>query len=65
MKKSTKFGLYASLIVLIGFPILFFCLSLFTGKWNYLLLSIPPSLTAGLTSLMMTLNQIKKERKSV
>ncbi|EKN70897.1 hypothetical protein BABA_03509 [Neobacillus bataviensis LMG 21833] len=65
MKKGTKYGLYASLIVLIGFPVLFFCLSLFTGKWNYLLVSIPPSLTAGLTCLMVTRNQIKKERKSV
>ena len=61
MKKNTKFALVVSLIVLIGFPVLFFFISLFTGNWNYLLWSIPPSFSAGLTGFIITLLQFKKE----
>jgi hypothetical protein len=61
--KNNKFALFASLIVLVGFPIIFLFISLLTGQWSYLAWSIPPSFAAGLTGLMITLNQIKKERK--
>jgi hypothetical protein len=61
--KNNKFALFASLIVLVGFPIIFLFISLLTGQWSYLVWSIPPSFAAGLTGLMITLNQIKKERK--
>ncbi|WP_078595984.1 hypothetical protein [Evansella clarkii] len=38
-----------SLVVLIGLPLFFLLISIFTGKWGYFLFSIPPSLAAGLT----------------
>jgi hypothetical protein len=62
--KNNKFGLFVSLVVLIGFPIGFLIISLFTGQWSYLAWSIAPSFAAGLTGLMITLNQIKKEREN-
>jgi hypothetical protein len=64
MKNNNKIALFVSLIVLVGFPILFLFISLVTGNWGYLAWSIPPSFAAGLTGLMITLNQIKKERKN-
>ncbi|RDU38836.1 hypothetical protein DRW41_04570 [Neobacillus piezotolerans] len=61
MKKDSKIALSVSLIVLIGFPLLFFFVSLVTGQWHYLLWSLPPSFTAGFTGLVLTLNQIRKK----
>lgn len=61
MKKNIKLALFVSLFGLIGIPVLFFFISIFTEQWNYLIWSIPPSLTAGLTGLMITLQQLKKE----
>jgi hypothetical protein len=61
MKKSTKFGLFVSLVVLVGFPIFFLFVSILTGQWNYLLWSLPPSFTSGFTCLMVTIRQLKKE----
>ncbi|MGM7681612.1 hypothetical protein ACSVDA_05595 [Cytobacillus sp. Hm23] len=58
---NNKIALYVSLIALVGFPILFLFISIFSGQWGFLVWSITPSLTAGLTGLMITLNQIKKE----
>lgn len=52
MKKNNKIALYVSLFVLIGFPIFFLFISIYTGKWGYLAWSIPPSLTAGLIGLV-------------
>ncbi|TXC92669.1 hypothetical protein FS935_00195 [Metabacillus litoralis] len=60
MYKNTKFALIASLVVLIGFPVLFILISLFTGQWGYLLWSIIHSFTAGFTGLMITFMQLKK-----
>ncbi|WP_342598919.1 hypothetical protein MHB48_15940 [Psychrobacillus sp. FSL H8-0483] len=64
MKNNTKWALIVSLFVLIGFPIFFLLLSLITDQWKYLLFSIPPSLSAGLTGIMLTLRELKIERKS-
>ncbi|EWG12805.1 hypothetical protein [Cytobacillus firmus] len=61
--KNNKLAFFVSLIVLVGFPIVFLFISLFTGEWSYLLWSIPPSLLAGLTGLMITLHITKNERK--
>lgn len=65
MKNNTSLALAASLIALIGFPALFLVLSLITGQWMFLAWSIGPSLVAGLTGLMLTRNQIKKEQGTV
>ncbi|MEK3980495.1 hypothetical protein MKY37_15810 [Psychrobacillus sp. FSL K6-2836] len=63
--QNTKMALIVSLCALIVVPGLFLVVSLFTGQWKYLLFSIPPSLAAGLTGLLLTLRQIKIERKNV
>lgn len=63
--QNTKVALIASLCALIVIPGAFLVISLFTGQWKYFLFSIPPALIAGLTGLILTLRQIKIERKSV
>jgi hypothetical protein len=40
-----------SIGVMIGFPIFFLIVSLFTGKWGYFLWSLPPSFLSGMTGL--------------
>ncbi|PLS17369.1 hypothetical protein CVD28_12445 [Bacillus sp. M6-12] len=65
MRSNTQVALAVSLFVLAGFPIFFFIVSMAAGQWNYLLFSIPASMTAGLTGLMLTIQQIKKERKGI
>lgn len=62
--QNTKAALIVSLSALIVIPVFFLIVSLFTGQWKYLLFSIPPSIASGLTGLMLTLRQIKIERKS-
>lgn len=64
MSRNSKIGLFASLFVLIGFPLSFLCLSLFSNDWNYLRYSVGPSFAAGFTTLILCLRQIKKERHS-
>lgn len=61
MKENVKAGLFASLFVLIGFPIIFTISSILTGDWRFLIYSIGPILAAGLTSLMFTLYHLKKK----
>ncbi|WP_226672363.1 hypothetical protein [Rossellomorea aquimaris] len=63
MENGNRFALIVSLIVLVGFPILFLIVSMYTGQWGYLVWSLPPSFTAGFTGLILTLNTRKKERK--
>lgn len=60
MKNNNKIAPIVSLVVLVGFPILFLFISLITGQWGYLAWSILPSLAAGLTGLMISRNQMKK-----
>lgn len=61
MKENVKAGLFASLFVLIGFPIILTISSIVTDDWRYLIYSIGPILTAGLTGLMFTLHHMKKK----
>lgn len=58
--KNNAFAFVVSLIVLTGFPTIFFLVSLIIGQWNFLWWSIPPSFLAGFTGLIFTLNQGKK-----
>ncbi|MCA0149506.1 MULTISPECIES: hypothetical protein [Rossellomorea] len=62
MKNMNSLALLVSLIVLVGFPILFLFVSLYTGDWRYLMWSLPPSFLAGFTGLILTLQTIKKEK---
>ncbi|WP_409294678.1 hypothetical protein V1498_16030 [Peribacillus sp. SCS-26] len=64
MNSHNKFALFVSLIVLVGFPMLFLFISTVTGQWSYLVWSIPPSFAAGLSGLLITLNRIKKEERA-
>jgi hypothetical protein len=63
MKNNPKLGLFVSLFVLGGLPVIFLITSLLTGQWNYLIYSIFPSLFAGLTGLMISVQQLKKEQR--
>lgn len=60
MKNNPKLGLYVSLTILVGLPVIFLVTSLLTGEWNYFLFSIFPSFLAGLTGLMISVQQLKK-----
>lgn len=62
MKNMNSFALLVSLIVLVGVPILFLFVSLYTGEWRYFMWSLPPSFLAGFTGLIFTLQTIKKEK---
>ncbi|CAN7514541.1 hypothetical protein [Rossellomorea sp. LjRoot5] len=62
MKKRNRLALLISVIVLVGFPILFLFVSLYTGDWRYLMWSLPPSCLAGFTGLIFTIHTIKKEK---
>lgn len=59
--KNNKLALFVSLLVLIGFPLAFLIITLITGEWSYFLWSLPPSLLAGITGLMITLYFFKNE----
>ncbi len=62
---NNKLALVVSIFVLVGFPILFLFISIFTGHWGYLAWSILPSFAAGFTGLIVAINQIKKARNGV
>ncbi|AZB42390.1 hypothetical protein CEF21_08850 [Bacillus sp. FJAT-42376] len=64
MTNQTKAGLLASLIAMIGFPLLFLSLSLASGEWEYFLFSLFPSFFAGFTGLLFTFQQIRKDKKA-
>ncbi|MGM8215436.1 hypothetical protein ACLIA0_07650 [Bacillaceae bacterium W0354] len=59
-----KFAFYISLIVLIGIPLSFLIYSFVVDQWGYFLFSLGPSLFAGLTGLIISLNAMKKEKRA-
>ncbi|ALC90727.1 hypothetical protein AM500_13725 [Bacillus sp. FJAT-18017] len=62
MKSNPKLGLFVSIFVLVGLPVIFLIASLLTGEWKYLIYSIIPSFSAGLTGLIISIRQLKKEQ---
>jgi len=50
--------------VLIGFPVIFLIVSFVTGNWRFFLYSLFPSFFAGFSTLIVTMQQIKKEKIS-
>ena len=64
MKKDTRLGLFLSLFVLIGFPVVFLVVSLLTGDWGSFIIGFPPSFAAGFMGVWIAIREIKKERKS-
>lgn len=63
MKENKRVALIASLFALIGIPIIFSTVSLYTGNWLFLTYSIMPALAAGLTGLIITILKIKKDKQ--
>jgi flagellar biosynthesis protein FliR len=64
VKKDTKLGLFLSLSVLIGFPVVFVVISLLTGQWDTFLIGFPASFAAGFMGVWIAIREIKRERKS-
>ncbi|MBS2968409.1 hypothetical protein J9317_06505 [Metabacillus sp. KIGAM252] len=64
MTNQTKAGLLASLIAMIGLPLLFLAVSLAAGEWGYFLFSLLPSFFAGFTGLLFTFQQIRKQKNT-
>jgi flagellar biosynthesis protein FliR len=64
VKKDTKLGLFLSLFVLIGFPVIFVVISLLTGQWKIFLIGFPASTAAGFMGVLIATREMKKERKS-
>jgi hypothetical protein len=60
MSSHPKVGLFVSLFVLVGFPVVFSLISWITGEWNYLFYSVIPAFFAGFTGLLISVQQIKK-----
>ncbi|MDM5248605.1 hypothetical protein [Lysinibacillus sp. G4S2] len=63
MRENKRFALIASLFALIGLPIIFLTVSLYTGEWRFFIVSIAPSLTAGLTGLILTMQKVSKNKR--
>ena len=53
MRDLSKISLFISLFLLIGFPMIFFILFLFTGSWVYLFSGSVPSALAGTFGIFM------------
>lgn len=64
MKENLKVAMFASLFALIGIPLIFLGLSLYTENWLFFIYSIPPALTAGLTGLIHTRNRQRQLKES-
>jgi len=62
MKRNNKIALFISIFVLIGFPIIFAIVSVVMGDWRFFLYSIPGAFSSGLTGLLLTIQQIQKEK---
>jgi len=62
VKRNNTFGLVSSLVVLIGFPVIFLIVSFVTGNWRFFLYSLFPSFLAGFSTFVVTKQQIKKEK---
>lgn len=62
MKENKKTAIIVSLFVLVGIPVIFLMVSLYTGNWGFLIYSIPPALAAGLTGLILTTQKFKEDK---
>ncbi|SHG67144.1 hypothetical protein [Ornithinibacillus halophilus] len=59
MKGNLRGPLITSLVILFLIPLFFLIISMITSDWRYVLFSVPPALFAGLTGLMVTVNERK------
>jgi len=55
-----KIALFVSLFLLIGFPLIFVIISMFTDQWIYLFTGSVPSMLAGTAGIFFILQQTKK-----
>lgn len=65
MNENIKLALIASLFSLVGLPVIFLAVSLYTGNWLFFLFSIAPALASGLTGLIITRQKIKIDKRTV
>ncbi|TAA72282.1 hypothetical protein [Planococcus salinarum] len=60
MRNSLKIALFVSLFLLIGFPLIFLIISMFTDQWIYLFSGSVPSMLAGTGAISFILQQNRK-----
>lgn len=60
MRNSMKIALFVSLFLLIGFPLIFMIISMFTDQWIYLFSGSVPSMLAGTAAISFILQQNRK-----
>lgn len=60
MRNLSKIALFVSLFLLIGFPMIFMIISMFTDQWIYLFSGSVPSALAGTLGIFYILQQAKK-----
>lgn len=63
MQENKRLPLIASLFALIGLPIIFLTISLYTGNWRFFIFSVGPAFGAGLTGLILTIQKISKDKQ--
>lgn len=60
MRNSSMIALFVSLFLLIGLPMIFMVITMFTDQWIYLFSGSVPSMLAGTAGIFFTLQQAKK-----
>jgi len=65
MRSLSKIALFGSLFLLIGFPMIFMIISMFTDEWIYLFSGSLPSAIAGMAGIFIMLQQTKKTEEEV
>lgn len=62
MKHRHRLALIVAVSVLISLPLLFGTVSYLTGQWEFLLFSLPATLTAGLIALLTVGVEERREK---
>ncbi|QHJ71183.1 hypothetical protein [Planococcus halotolerans] len=60
MRNLSKITLFVSLFLLIGFPMIFMIISMFTDQWIYMFSGSVPSVLAGAFGIFFLIQQYRK-----
>lgn len=60
MRNLSKIALFVSLFLLIGFPMIFMIISMFTDQWIYMFSGSVPSMLAGTFGIFFIIQQARK-----
>ncbi|MFD1030819.1 hypothetical protein [Metaplanococcus flavidus] len=60
MRNSTMVALFVSLFLLLGFPMIFMILTMFTDQWIYLVFGSVPSIMTGTAGIYFILQHSRK-----